>query len=87
MIYNCGVQIRPVEYKTDQTVVLNDISHLSSLRDISRDQNHLHLPKGIQQTCPGLKTVSPHQGDSKDEILMFQTGDKIGGTKYQSGKN
>ena len=31
--------------------------------------------------------MSPHQGDSKDEILMFQTGDKIGGTKYQSGKN
>ena len=29
LIYNCGVQIRPVEYKTDQTVVLNDQTHLS----------------------------------------------------------
>ena len=29
----------------------------------------------------------PHQVDSKDEILMVQTGDKIGGTKHPSGKN
>ena len=73
MIYNCGAQVRPVEYKTDQTVVLNDIAHLSQ---IYHEIEIIYL-KEYNKEYTGIKTMYPHQVDSKDEILMVQTADKI----------
>ena len=65
--------MRPVEYKTDQTVVLNDISHLSQIYH----EIEIIYPKEYNKEYSGIKTLYPHQVDSKEEILMVQTVDKI----------
>ena len=65
--------MRPVEYKTDQTVVLNDISHLSQ---IHHEIRIIYL-KEYNKEYSWIKTMYPHQVDSKEEILMVQTSDKI----------